>query len=177
MVEAKTTQKAGIYIRVSTYEQAEKGTSLASQEERIREYCARQGIPVAGVYMDDGYSGATMDRPGLQRLLHDAHEGVFNLALVYKLDRLSRNLKDAVNLVLGELESCGVGFQSVTEPFQTLEPAGKMMFANLASFADYEREQIRERCNRGRLMRNREGHYTGGTLPYAIAWNKQKKAF
>ena len=177
MVEAKTTQKAGIYIRVSTDEQAEKGTSLASQEERIREYCARQGIPVAGVYMDDGYSGATMDRPGLQRLLHDAHEGVFNLALVYKLDRLSRNLKDAINLVLGELESCGVGFQSVTEPFQTLEPAGKMMFANLASFADYEREQIRERCYRGRLMRNREGKFTGGRLPYGIGWDKEKKAF
>jgi site-specific DNA recombinase len=170
-------QKAGLYIRVSSDEQAEKGSSLTTQEARLREECQRAGIPVAGVYADDGYSGATMHRPGLYRLLEDARKGLFNLALVYKLDRLSRNLKDAVNLVLGDLESCGVAFRSITEAFNTLEPAGKVMFANLASFADYEREQIRERCNRGRMQKNREGKFTGGRLPYGIGWDKDREVF
>jgi site-specific DNA recombinase len=171
------SKKAALYVRVSTDEQAEKGTSLSTQEERLKAFCVHEGIEMADVYSDDGYSGATLDRPGLQRLLADARQEKFNLVLVYKLDRLSRNLKDAVNLVLGDLESDGIGFRSITEPFNTLEPAGKVMFANLASFADYEREQIRERCIRGRIMRNREGRYTGGRLPYGVAWNKEKMAF
>ncbi len=173
----ENNQKAGLYIRVSTDEQAEKGTSLATQEARLREECKRAEIAVAGVYTDDGYSGATMHRPGLHRLLADARKGLFSVALVYKLDRLSRNLKDAVNLVLGDLEACGVAFRSITEAFNTLEPAGKVMFANLASFADYEREQIQERCYRGRMQRNREGKFTGGRLPYGIGWDKAKEAF
>jgi site-specific DNA recombinase len=177
MVMGNQSIRSALYVRVSTDEQAEKGTSLASQEERLREFCTREGQEVAGVYNDNGYSGANMERPGLQHLLEDARQGKFNLVLVYKLDRLSRNLKDAVNLVLGELVSYGVAFRSITEAFNTLEPAGKVMFANLASFADFEREQIRERCSRGRMQRNREGKYTGGLLPYGIGWDKAKGAF
>jgi site-specific DNA recombinase len=171
------SSKAALYVRVSSDEQAAKGTSLSTQEERLREFCGQNGIIVAGVYCDDGYSGATLDRPRLQQMLQDARRNLFSRILVYKLDRLSRNLKDAVNLVLGDLKEAGIEFQSITEPFNTLDPSGRIMFGNLAIFADFEREQIRERCCRGRAMRNREGKFTGGQLPYGITWNRQTNAY
>ena len=80
------------YARVSTTEQASEGTSLDFQKSQLTGYCQLQGWTVVNSYVDGGYSGKNADRPGLQRLLTDAKLGLFDKMVVFKLDRLARNL-------------------------------------------------------------------------------------
>ena len=79
----------GIYIRVSTQEQAVSGYSIDEQEARARAYCLAMGWDVADVYIDGGFSGSNMDRPALRRLLDDIRARKLRRVLVYKLDNLS----------------------------------------------------------------------------------------
>jgi site-specific DNA recombinase len=133
------------YIRVSTEEQAEKGTSIAHQRESIEGWLKVLGLSLLEHYIDDGYSGGNMTRPALQRLLRDAERGLFQGVVVYKTDRLSRNIKDIVKIVLDVLDGHRLVFRSVTEPYDTSTPMGKMLFTMLGSFADFERATITER--------------------------------
>lgn len=159
--------QAALYIRVSTKDQ-EDGTSMETQEDRLKEFCTRERIEIVEVYRDGGHSGATMERPDLQRMLADARAKRFDVVLVYKLDRLSRNLKDAINLVLGDLEENGIKFKSITESFDTSEHSGRVMLSTLSGFADYERNQIKERTTRGRDKLARDGKVTGSMPPYGF---------
>src|SRR4051812_45312312 len=86
--------RVACYARVSTEDQAERQT-VAAQTDFLRRYCDLHGLPVAGVYVDDGISGATPleDRPEGRRLLQDAESGAFTVVSVYRLDRLGRSLK------------------------------------------------------------------------------------
>lgn len=143
-------KRAALYVRVSTDEQAQKGTSLGTQEDNLRSYCERERMEIADVYRDDGYSGGTLDRPELQRMLADARAKRFDLVLTTKTDRLSRSIPQVVRLVLEDLEKLGIGYRSITEPFDTVSPAGRMFFVQLASFADFERASIRERSKAGK---------------------------
>ncbi|MFC2062243.1 recombinase family protein [Elusimicrobiota bacterium] len=133
-----------LYIRVSTEDQAKEGYSLEVQREYLESFAEWEGYEIFKVYCDDGVSAFSTRRPALQELLEDARERKFDLVLVYKIDRFSRNLKDLLNLV-DELSSYGVGFKSATEPFDTTTSAGKLMFQQLGSFAEFERNRIAER--------------------------------
>lgn len=82
--------KVGIYIRVSTQEQAESGYSIVEQEERLKKYAEINNWIVYKVYSDPGYSGATMDRPALTEMIRDIEKGKIQKVLVYKLDKNSR---------------------------------------------------------------------------------------
>jgi len=119
--------KISIYISVSTEDQVKAGYSLEVQREYLASFAKREGLEIFKVYQDNGISGYSADRPALIALLKDAQDKKFDLVLVYKIDRFSRNLKDLLNLV-DELSSCGVGFKSATEPFDTTTSAGKLMF-------------------------------------------------
>jgi site-specific DNA recombinase len=88
----------------------------------------------------------------LQQLLADAMAKRFELVLVHKIDRFSRNLKDLLMLV-DELSSYGVAFKSATEPFDTTTSAGKLMFQHLGSFAEFERNRIAERVFPGMMKK------------------------
>jgi site-specific DNA recombinase len=155
------------YIRVSTEEQAEKGTSIAHQRESIEGWLKALGFSLFEHYIDDGYSGGNMTRPALQRLLRDAERSLFQGVVVYKTDRLSRNIKDIVRIVLDVLDSHRLVFRSVTEPYDTSTPMGKMLFTMLGSFADFERATITERGLSGRRRKAVQGEYMGGhTLPF-----------
>ena len=88
-----------IYIRVSTLEQAEEGYSLSEQEERLIKYCEAMGWEVYKVYTDGGYSGGSMDRPGLKEMIADIEAGLIDKVVVYKLDRLSRSQYDTLYLI------------------------------------------------------------------------------
>ena len=155
------------YIRVSTEEQAEKGTSIAHQRESIEGWLKALGFSLFEHYIDDGYSGGNMTRPALQRLLRDAERSLFQGVVVYKTDRLSRNVKDIVKIVLDMLDSHRLVFRSVTEPYDTSTPMGKMLFTMLGSFADFERATITERGLSGRRRKAVQGEYMGGhTLPF-----------
>jgi site-specific DNA recombinase len=167
--------KVALYLRVSTEDQAKEGYSLEVQEEYLRDYVKREKSHIYKVYIDDGISGYIKDRPALNRLFADAKDGKFHIVLVHKLDRFSRNLRDLLNLV-EELSSYGVGFKSATEVFDTTNSAGKLMFQQLGSFAEFERNRIKERVFPGMIKGVMKGNWQGARFaPYGYRYNKKKQ--
>jgi site-specific DNA recombinase len=167
--------KIAIYIRVSTEDQAKEGYSLEVQQECLESFAKREGYEIFKVYCDDGISGYSDRRPALQELLKDAKQKKFELVLVYKIDRFSRNLKDLLTLV-DELSSSGVAFKSATEPFDTTTSAGKLMFQQLGSFAEFERNRIAERVFPGMVKGVKQGRWQGARFsPFGYTYNKEKK--
>lgn len=164
--------KVALYTRVSTEDQAREGTSLEVQSEFLVSYAKREGWDVFDIYVDDGISGYTTDRPAFKRMMADAGKKKFEGILVYKIDRFSRRLKDALNIV-DELETIGVGFKSATEPFDTTNSSGKLMFQQLGSFAEFERNRIKERVFPGMLKGVERGNWQGARyVPYGYKYNK-----
>lgn len=164
--------KVALYTRVSTEDQAREGTSLEVQSEFLRSYAMREGWEIFDIYIDDGISGYTTDRPAFKRMMADARKKKFNSILVYKIDRFSRRLKDALNIV-DELENIGIGFKSATEPFDTTNSSGKLMFQQLGSFAEFERNRIKERVFPGMLKGVERGNWQGARyVPYGYKYNK-----
>ena len=121
-----TTERVtvALYVRVSTEEQAQGGFSIAGQTEKLQLACQLHDWRALPPYVDDGWSGKDMDRPAMKRLMADAKKGLFNLIVVYKLDRLSRKLGDLVPFG-DELEKMKIGIRSVTEAMDTSTSAGK----------------------------------------------------
>ncbi|MCK4326264.1 recombinase family protein, partial [bacterium] len=164
-----------IYIRVSTEDQVKEGYSLEVQRECLKSFAKREGFEIFRAYQDDGISGYSTERPALKELLKDAEQKKFDLVLVYKIDRFSRNLKDLLNLV-DKLSSYGVGFKSATEPFDTTTSAGKLMFQQLGSFAEFERNRIAERVFPGMIKGVQQGNWQGARYsPYGYRYNKTEK--
>jgi len=167
--------KVAIYIRVSTEDQAREGYSLEVQREYLESFAKREGYELFKIYSDDGISAYSTRRPALQELLVDAKAKRFELVVVYKIDRFSRNLKDLLMLV-DELSSYGVAFKSATEPFDTTTSAGKLMFQQLGSFAEFERNRIAERVFPGMLKGVQQGNWQGARYsPYGYRYNKANK--
>lgn len=138
------------YARVSTSEDQ----STTAQARALREAgCERIFEEVA--------SGGRWDRPELQRLLDHLRPG--DTLVVWKLDRLSRSLRDAL-AVMEKVEAAGAGFRSLTEAVDTTTPPGRMMMHMLASFAEFERSMIRERTSAGLRQARTEGR-VGGRRP------------
>ena len=162
--------KCAIYVRVSTDEQANRGYSLAAQVDQIKSFIKNQGWAALEIYSDDGYSAKNRNRPALKRLLDDASEKRFDVVLAYKIDRLSRRLKDLIEIV-EELSHYEVGFKSITELIDTTTPEGRLMFHQFGSFAQYERELIGQRTRMGMLKRFKEGKWYGGPAPYGYSLN------
>jgi DNA invertase Pin-like site-specific DNA recombinase len=106
-------------------------------------------------------SGARWDRPELQRLMDQVRPG--DVVVVWKLDRLSRSLKDLL-ILMERIDKAGAGFRSLTESIDTTTPAGRMMMQMVGSFSEYEREMIRERTQAGLQAARAEGR-TGGRPP------------
>lgn len=124
------------------------------------------GWQVFDVYTDAGFSGATLDRPGLKRLIEDVKANKVNKVLVYKLDRLSRSQKDTLYLIEDVFLANNCDFVSMTENFDTSTPLGRAMIGILSVFAQLEREQIKERLSIGRDARAKQGKWHGGnSLP------------
>jgi DNA invertase Pin-like site-specific DNA recombinase len=96
---ANLTKTAIGYVRVSTQEQATEGVSLDAQRDRLRSYCASNAIRLIDIVGDEGISGSTVDRPGLQAALYMIKRGRANTLIVVKLDRLSRSLRAVCALV------------------------------------------------------------------------------
>lgn len=147
--------KAAIYARVSTHEQVEN-YSIEVQLERARSYCESRGWTVYDEYVDAGYSGATLERPDLQRMLDDLDK--IDVVLVYKLDRLSRSQRDTLTLIEDYFLKNNVEFVSITETIDTSTPFGKAMVGILSVFAQLERETIIERLRFGHIKRAQEGY-------------------
>ncbi|MCK4882103.1 MAG: recombinase family protein [Candidatus Omnitrophica bacterium] len=172
--------KVAIYTRVSTDEQASEGYSLQVQEEFLKDHIQKYGWEIyhpdgAGNIYTDEMSGYKLERPGLQRMMEDARNKKFDMILVYKIDRLSRRLKDLEN-IRTELETYDVHLKSATEPFDTTDSSGRLMFQQLGAFAEFERSRIKERVFPGMVKGVQNGNWQGSRYsPYGYKYNKQKK--
>ena len=155
--------RARLYARVSTEEQALTGFSLSAQRERLDAFCLSQGWAVAGHYVDEGASAKDLNRPQFQRLLADAQPG--EVVLVYKLDRLTRSVRDLDDL-LRDFERRDIHFRSATEQFDTTTATGRLFIRMVAEMAQWERETIAERSAFGKLKKAQSGEWAGGTVPF-----------
>lgn len=169
MKAAIASDKVAIYIRWSTEDQG-LGHTLEIQRESCRYYCLSQGWAPRDdlTFIDDGYSGSTLERPAMTRLRAAVAGGAVDCVVLYKLDRLSRNIKDIINLVLDEWEdTCTV--RSTQEPVDTSSDAGRMFFTMLGSFADFERASIKTRTWSGKRKNAEKGRNPGIIYPYGFA--------
>lgn len=152
--------KVALYPRVSSAEQVNEGYSIGEQTERLEKYCDAMGWTVYKVYTDPGYSGGSLNRPGLQALIKDVKAGKIDKVLVYKLDRLSRSQKDTLYLIEDVFLANNTDFVSMSENFDTSSPFGIAMIGILAVFAQLDRAQIKERLIMGREARAKNGLYS-----------------
>ncbi len=156
-------KKAAIYTRVSSEEQV-RGNSLSEQEKRCRYFIKAKDAEIVDVYEDGGRGGETKDRPKLQQLLEDAKSGKFDAVVVYKIDRLSRSLRDFLEMQ-DYFNKLNIELISITEAYDTSTPQGRLFVNMLGSFAEFEREQIKDRINMGQLASMRKGNWKGNP-PY-----------
>jgi site-specific DNA recombinase len=170
--------RCAIYTRVSTDEQAQpEYNSLQLQAELCQHYIEvqrEQGWMVAGVYEDSGFSGKDLKRPALQRLLRDIRRGDIQIVVAYKLDRISRSLRDFYEF-WGVLQNVGAIFVSATQSFDTSAPAGNLMLNVLLSFAQFERETTAERTAAKMWARAQKGMWNGGYVPYGYAYDPSRQ--
>lgn len=150
------------YVRVSTNEQV-NGYSIPEQTERITAFCKAKGWELGKIYTDGGFSGAKLERPGIQQLLNECQQ--YGVIVVYKLDRLSRSQKDTLYLIETFKEK-GIAFVSMSESFDTSTPFGVASVGIMSVFAQLEREQIKERMLMGLIGRAKSGKYVPkGIIP------------
>jgi DNA invertase Pin-like site-specific DNA recombinase len=119
-----------------------------------------KALKVAGCrrLFEEAASGGRWDRPELHRMLEQLREG--DTVVVWKLDRLSRSLKDVLH-IMERIAAAGAGFRSLTENIDTTTPAGRMMMQMVGSFAEFERAMIRERTSAGLAVARAEGRVGG----------------
>lgn len=158
--------RCAIYTRKSTDEGLEQEfNSLDAQREAAEAFIEsqkREGwVCVPDRYDDGGFSGGTLERPALQRLLDDIGNGKVNCLVVYKVDRLSRSLLDFAR-IMETLDRHEVSFVSVTQQFNTTHSMGRLTLNILLSFAQFEREIIAERTRDKMSAARRKGKWTGG---------------
>jgi DNA invertase Pin-like site-specific DNA recombinase len=161
--------RCAIYTRKSTDEGLDKEyNTLDAQRDACDAYIASQRhegwLPLADRYDDGGFSGGTLERPALRRLLADIEAGRVDVVVVYKIDRLSRALMDFAKLV-EVFDRHGVTFVSVTQSFNTTTSMGRLTLNILLSFAQFEREVIGERIRDKFAASRARGMWMGGKVP------------
>ena len=147
-------QRAALYARVSTTDQTTDNQLL-----ELRTYAEARGW-TATEYVDQGVSGAKESRPALDALLRDARRRRFDVLVVWRLDRLGRNLRHLI-LTLDELTALGVNFVSLGEGIDTCTPAGRLQLHILGAIAEFERARIAERVKAGVERARRQGRRLG----------------
>jgi len=170
--------RCAVYTRKSSEEGLEQEfNSLHAQREACEAYIASQRsegwVLVRDHYDDGGISGGTLERPGLKRLTADIEEGLIDVVVVYKIDRLSRSLADFAKLV-EVFDRNGVTFVSVTQSFNTTTSMGRLTLNILLSFAQFEREVTAERIRDKFAASRRKGMWMGGVPPYGYRVENRK---
>jgi len=170
LASAPAVVRAGIYARLSEADRSGSDfDSIAHQVAACRSYVdSRVSLgwrALADPYVDNGFTGANTNRPGLARLLADVRGRQVDLVLVHRIDRLSRSLRDLLGL-LEALEEHGVAFASVNESFDSSTPIGKATLQLVGVFAELERATISARTKSKVQAARRLGRYCGGIPPY-----------
>ncbi len=170
--------RCAIYTRVSTEQGLDQEfNSLDAQREASEAYIKSQSHEgwtcLKDTYDDGGYSGGSMERPALQRLLDDIRQKKLDVIVVYKVDRLTRSLADFAKLV--ELfDANDVSFVSVTQSFNTTSSMGRLTLNVLLSFAQFEREVTGERIRDKIAASKKKGLWMGGVVPYGYRVENRK---
>lgn len=172
-----TKIRCAIYTRKSSEDGLEQEfNSLHAQREACAAYVASQKaegwVLLPEPYDDGGISGATMERPALQRLLADLDEGRVDQIVVYKIDRLSRSLSDFARIV-DRLDAAGASFVSITQSFNTATSMGRLTLNMLLSFAQFEREVTAERIRDKIAASKKKGLWMGGCVPLGYEADKR----
>jgi DNA invertase Pin-like site-specific DNA recombinase len=172
-------RRCAVYSRVSTAEGLDQAfNSLDAQRDACEAFMASQRtegwVSVPDRY-DGGFSGGTLERPALQRLLGDIERGLVDVVVVYKIDRLSRSLTDFARLA-DAFEAHGVTFVSVTQAFNTTTSMGRLTLNVLLSFAQFEREVIGERIRDKVAASKARGMWMGGKVPLGYDVRDRKLA-
>lgn len=170
--------RCAVYTRKSTEEGLDMDfNSLDAQRESCEAYIASQRAEnwclLLDRYDDGGFSGGTLERPALKRLLAEVKAAKIDVIVVYKIDRLSRSMLDFLNLI--ELfERHGVTFVSVTQSFNTKDAMGRMALNILVTFAQFERELIGERIRDKVAASRKRGKWMGGWTPLGYEVRERK---
>jgi DNA invertase Pin-like site-specific DNA recombinase len=170
--------RCAVYTRKSTDEGLDREfNTLDAQRDACEAYVASQRQEgwclIRDHYDDGGFSGGTLERPALQRLLRDIEAGRVDVVVVYKIDRLSRSLMDFSRLV-ETFEAHGVTFVSVTQSFNTTTSMGRLTLNILLSFAQFEREVIGERIRDKFAASRARGMWMGGKVPLGYDVRERK---
>lgn len=164
------TRRCAIYTRKSTEEGLDQAfNSLDAQREACEAYIKSQAHEgwklIKTAYDDGGFSGGSMERPAVKRLMLDLKQGLIDIVVVYKVDRLTRSLADFAKIV-EILDGHGASFVSVTQQFNTTTSMGRLTLNVLLSFAQFEREVTGERIRDKIAASKRKGMWMGGTTPF-----------
>ncbi len=163
---AKNSEVIAIYSRKSRF--TGKGESIGNQVELCRTYIRTAfgdtAADTAVVFEDEGFSGGNLNRPDFKRMMKAARSHSFKAVVVYRLDRISRNISD-FSALIEELGRLGIGFVSIRENFDTSSPMGRAMMYIASVFSQLERETIAERIRDNMHELAKTGRWLGGTTP------------
>lgn len=178
MPEAKRKSRCAIYTRKSTEDGLEQDfNSLDAQREACAAYILSQTqegwVGTSELYDDGGFSGGSMERPGLKQLLQDVIAGKVDVIVVYKVDRLTRSLADFAKIV-DILDEHHASFVSVTQSFNTTTSMGRLTLNVLLSFAQFEREVTGERIRDKIAASKKKGMWMGGPVPLGYELGDRK---
>lgn len=166
--------KAAFYIRVSTHHQIDKD-SLPFQRQELENYAKFVlGIEDYVIFEDAGYSGGDTKRPAYQEMMKRIREGEFTHLLVWKIDRISRNIRDFSDMY-DELKKHNIIFVSKVEQFDTSTAMGEAMLKIILVFAELERNLAKERVKSIMLSRAEKGLWNGATVPLGYVWCDKTK--
>ena len=154
-----------LYIRTSTVDKQIKG--MESQEQALKEYCHNHSLANIMIYKDK-MTGSIIDRPQLKKLQQDIFMGKIDTVIVWKLDRLSRSLKDGINLLVDWLDQ-SIRVIAVSQQFDFSGAVGKLIASVLLGIAEMERQNIRENIIRGMKNAKKKGVKIGGKEPKLFA--------
>ena len=169
-------KKVAIYIQVSTTYQIDRD-SLPMQRKDLIAYAELVlGIEEYEIFEDAGYSGKNTDRPAFQEMMQRTRKGEFTHILVWKIDRISRNLLDFAEMY-EELQELRVTFVSKNEQFDTSTAIGEAMLKIILVFAELERNMTSERVTAAMISRASNGQWNGGRVPYGYDYDPERKEF
>jgi len=149
--------QAGIYIRVSTEDQVREGHSLEQQCEKLKSFCVAKSYEVYKVYEDAGISAKNTKRPKFQEMMTDMREGKIKLILAYKLDRLTRSIRD-LEILITEIEKYNCGLECMMDNINTTDANGKFFIRMLTLLSQLEIERTSERTKFGMAGAVKKGH-------------------
>ncbi|WP_378952013.1 recombinase family protein [Pelosinus sp. sgz500959] len=164
-----------IYVRVSTDEQVRKGYSLDDQIHACRNHLLSLGHTTSKEYIDDGYSGEFLERPGLEMLRNDLQNDMIKTVAIYDPDRLSRNLTNQL-IIADEIEKAGAKITFVTGDYDC-SPEGRLFFSMKGAVSAYEKAKIRERTSRGRRAKATKGKIVLNARPFGYDWDAENSMY